>query len=68
MASLFGMGKRKPDAETLRAQRRQAQALDRQKADETKELGSRRRLMNARQRDPLLSKAGAAGVKETFGG
>lgn len=68
MANLFG-SKPKPDAAAQRAQRRQSKAIDDQTAEEAKELGSRRRLQNARRTggSGLFSTTGASGVKETLG-
>ena len=73
MASLFGgdIPKPKKDKEAEKAQRRQAQEINQQKAEEEREIGARRRLLNARRSggSNLFSKAGPRGsVKETMGG
>lgn len=76
MTSLFGGSPAKPTASDKaaqaaqqKAQRRQDQALQKQTADETQELGTRRRLAAARAsgRDSLFATSGAAGVQETLG-
>lgn len=69
MTSLFAGKKPKPDEAAQRAQAKQAQTVNKQAADEQRELGARRRLINARQggNASLFSTGGAAGVKETLG-
>lgn len=69
MTSLFGGKKPKPDAAAQRAQRKAAQATEKQSADQAAELGARRRLIAARQggNASLFSSGSAAGVKETLG-
>lgn len=68
MSGLFGGKAKGPSDETLRQQRRQAQAVERSTAEEAREAGSRRRIRAAnRQGGPLFSQAGAAGVRETLG-
>lgn len=66
-----GTPKPKVDVATQRAQRRQAKAVDDQTAEEAKELGSRKRLINSRRKGGgLFAKTGGAGVqerKETLG-
>lgn len=66
--NLFG-SKPKPDPAVQRAQKRQNKAIDDQSAEEAREAGSRRRIMNARKAggSGLFAQTGAAGVKSTFG-
>lgn len=69
MTSLFAGKKPKPDEAAARAQAKQAEAVNKQTAEEAKELGARRRLIAARQggNASLFSSGSAVGVKETLG-
>ena len=70
MASLFSKPKEpKPNPAVQRSQRRQDRNIQDATMDERRELGARRRMMNARRSggSSLLSTAGGAGVKETLG-
>ncbi len=71
MTSLFSKPKvdtKAQDAQ-LRAQRSQEQQIQQQTAEQTTELGTRRRLAAARAsgRNSLFAQTGAAGVQETLG-
>lgn len=69
MTSLFSPKKPKPDEGAQRAQRQAAQDVNKQSADESRELGARRRLIAARQggNASLFNSGSAVGVKETLG-
>ena len=69
MTTLFSKPKAQRNVAAERAQRRQDQALQRQSADEQKELGARRRIAMARQsgRGSLFSNSAAGGVQDTLG-
>lgn len=69
MTSLFSPKKPKPDEGAQRAQRQAAQDVNQQSADESRELGARKRLIAARAsgNSSLFSTGSAAGVKETLG-
>lgn len=68
MTSIFSPKAKGPSPETQRQQRRQAQAVDRQTADEAREAGRRRRIRaQNRQGGTLFSQAGAAGIRDTLG-
>lgn len=72
MTSLFSKPKVDKSAQDaqLRAQRQQEQTIQQQTAEQAMELGTRKRLSNARAsgRNSLFSQSGAAGVQqETLG-
>lgn len=75
MGAMFGGGKKETGEQRaareaqLRAQRRQDQSIQAQTAEEAKDLGTRRRLANARGagRNSLFAQTGAAGVQDTLG-
>lgn len=68
MSNIFSPKVSGPSAEQQRAQRRQAQAVDKQTAEEGQEAGARARIRRQnRQGSTLFGQAGAAGVRETLG-
>lgn len=70
MAKLFGLGGAEPVDNTAQQvlQRRQAQRVSQQEGEQTREMGARRRLMNARAQGNSATLFGSpAGVNTTLG-
>lgn len=71
MASLFGIQQPARDTSLELAQRKQNEDLRKREGEQKRELGARRRLLEARRsgRTSLFAQTGAAGVRsETLGG